>query len=282
MEDTTQRRWLIPALLSIVLLVFLFVWNQLEHHEFHGFWWDFLRRGLEAGVIAMILALTVDTLLKKEFGRDVFLASIGYLLPKELQPEMRWISQLRVLCTQDVMICELTAIGDSVRFHVHRKQVVKNISHSAYSLPIGLGIDQWFRGEADSQIIRFSYVVGDGRSGLHSGPGKKSQFGMNLPDSFESHVTLEKDQEITISSEFEEIYPRNGYWFMHVKYPTSAARVTVRCPDDLGAFVDFANREGKNALKIGYDYVCPFTLLPYQRTAVRFWDKKQGEERMRT
>jgi hypothetical protein len=89
MEETTLRRWFIPALLFIGLVVFLFLWSQIEHHELRGFWWDFLKRLSEAGVIAMILALTVDVLLKKEFGRDVFLASIGYVLPKELRPEMR-------------------------------------------------------------------------------------------------------------------------------------------------------------------------------------------------
>jgi hypothetical protein len=45
-------------------------------------------------------------------------------------------------------------------------------------------------------------------------------------------------------SEFEEIYPRNGYFHMHMKYATSGASVTVNCPDDLGLYVQFASREG--------------------------------------
>jgi hypothetical protein len=66
---------------------------------------------------------------------------------------------------------------------------------------------------------------------------------------------------------------------MHMKYATSGARVTVNCPDDLGLYVQFASREESKVQRAGDSlYVCPFTLLPYQRMAVRFWDKAKSEE----
>jgi hypothetical protein len=173
------------------------------------------------------------------------------------------------------MLCTIAPIGDSVRFHVHRTQVVKNIGTRKLELQVGLGIDQWFRSEGDSRILKFAFVAG-GQTWSYAGEAKRSPFGLNLPDGTPP-VLLEKDDEVTIVSEFEEFYPRNGYFFMHMKYATCGARVTVTCPDDFGVYVDFASREGKDALRVGQDHVCPFTLLPYQRTAVRFWDKKQGE-----
>jgi hypothetical protein len=263
------RLWLgFTFVVSILLLVIL-------HDSLKGFWWgDFITRVIDAVAIAAVIGFALEEALLREFGRDVFFASVGYVLPNELRPEMRWLCQLNEMCTQDVMVCRITPIGDSVKFHVHRTQVVKNIGQHKLELNVGLGIDQWFRSEAESRIMKFAFIT-EGQNWSHAGEPKRSPFGMNLPDGTPP-VLLEKGKEVTIVSEFEEVYPRNGYFFMHMKYATSGARVTVNCPDDLGVYVDFANREGKTALQIGYDYVCPFTLLPYQRTAVRFWDKKQG------
>jgi hypothetical protein len=164
------------------------------------------------------------------------------------------------------MVCTLTPIGDSVKLHVHRKQVVKNIGQNRHELKVGLGIDEWFRSEGESRILKFSFVT-EGQRWIHNDDPRKSEFGMNLPVDVPT-VLLETNQEVTITSEFEEVYPRNGYFFMHIKYATSGARVTVNCPDELGVYVDFANREGRDTLRVGHDYVCPFTLLPYQRMAI--------------
>jgi hypothetical protein len=226
----------------------------------------------EAIAISCLVGTFIEVFLHREFGREVFLASVGYVLPKELRPEMRWLCTLKQMCTQDVMICSLTPIGaSSVTLHVHRTQVVKNIGLNDLPLQVGLGIDEWFRREGESRILKFT-VVSERQSWAHSGDPKKSEYGINLRDDTPP-VLLAKGQEVTIVSEFEEIYPRNGSFFMHMKYATSGAKVTVRCPQDLGFDVNFANRQGKNALRSESDYTCPFTLLPYQRTTVRFWDK---------
>jgi len=165
------------------------------------------------------------------------------------------------------------SFGTSVRFHVHRTQVVKNIGQNRHELKLGLGIDEWFRSDGSSRILAFS-IIGEGLTWSHTGKPRKSECGLNalsIPD-----VLLEKDKEVTIISEFEEVYPRNGYFFMHIKYATSGARVTVTCPDEIGVRVEFAHREAHQALSAGHNYVCPFTLLPYQRMAVRFWDKRES------
>jgi hypothetical protein len=265
---------IIKLRLWVTLLAGLLALTFIGHTD--NFWLQLLSRGLEAVCIAMVIAIFVDVFLKRDLMRDVFLASIGYVLPKELQPEMRWLCQLNALCTQDVMICTLTPIGDSVKFHFQRKQVVKNIGQNRLDLKVGLGIDQWFRGsDGESHILKFSFVSEE-QQWFHTGEAKKSDFGLNLPD--DPVVSLEKDKEVTITSEFEEVYPRNGYFFMHIKYATSGLRITVNCPSDsgLGIYVNFASREGHKTLQVEQDYVCPFTLLPYQRVAVRFWDKGQS------
>jgi len=267
------RLWLVLGfVVSIALLVTL-------HEPLHEVWWGQLMiKGLEAIAIASVIGIVLEEALLREFGREVFLASVGYVLPVELRPEMSWLCQLNEMCTQDVMICELTPVGNSIKLHVNRTQVVKNIGRNTHKLPVGLGIDEWFRDDGESRIIKFSFVTAGQSWSYYAGSGKpqKSEFGMNLPADLPD-VLLEKDQEVNIVSEFEEIYPRNGYFHMHIKYATSGAKVTVKCPDELGVYVQFAHREGHETLQVGHDFVCPFTLLPYQRMAVRFWDKKQSE-----
>jgi hypothetical protein len=274
MNEGNEERNKIRLWLFVGFIVYIFLLVVL-HEPFHDIWWgELVLKSLDAVAIASVIGFVLEEALLREFGREVFLASVGYVLPRELRPEMRWLCQLNEMCTQDVMVCALTPIGDSVKFHVYRKQVVKNIGQNRHELKVGLGIDQWFRSDGESRILKFSFVT-EGQSWFHSGESRKSDFGMNLPVDIPS-VLLEKDQEVTITSEFEEVYPRNGYFFMHIKYATSGARVTVNCPDELGVYVDFANRDGHETLRVGHDYVCPFTLLPYQRMAIRFWDKNQS------
>jgi len=274
MEDNKNSQYIIRLFLGVAFITSIALLVALQQ-SLHGFWWgDLIIKVLEAIAISSVIGFALEEALLREFGREVFLASVGYVLPKELRPEMRWLCQLNEMCTQDLMICNLTPIGDSVKFHVHRTQVVKNIGQNRYVLKVGLGIDQWFRRDGESRILKFAFVT-EGQSWSHTGNVKKSEFGMNLPDGVPD-VLLEKDQEVTISSEFEEVYPRNGYFFMHIKYATAGARITVTCPDELGVYVELPNRVGHETLRVGHDYVCPFTLLPYQKMAVRFWDKNQS------
>ncbi len=93
---------IVGFVLSVLLSVLL---NEplLKH------WWgSFVIRILEALSISSIIGLVLEEALLCEFGREVFLASVGYVLPNELRPEMRWLCQLNDMCTQDVMTCTLT------------------------------------------------------------------------------------------------------------------------------------------------------------------------------
>lgn len=49
---------------------------------------------------AGVLGLTVDTFLKREFARDVFVAAFRYVLPDELKEEVRRIISYKFLCNR--------------------------------------------------------------------------------------------------------------------------------------------------------------------------------------
>lgn len=115
------RVWLgIGLVVSILLLVIL--------EPLHGPWWlNLLIKLVEAVAVATIIGLLVDGAMKQELSREVFFASVGYVLPPELRPEMRWLCQLNELCTQDTLICTLVPFElDSMKVQVQRTQVIKN------------------------------------------------------------------------------------------------------------------------------------------------------------
>ena len=275
-EQSVIRLWLGFALIASILALII-----LE--PMHGPWWlNLIIKLIEAVAIASVIGVFIDVALKREMSREVFFASVGYVLTPELRPEMRWLCQLNELCTQDTLVCTLTPLEpDSMRLRVQRTQVVKNIGREAHELKVGIGIDEWFQSKTKSSILKYSFVTKseswppDGR--LLPDHIQKSEFGLTTSKAVPL-VLLGKDEQVTIISEFEEIYPRNGYFHMHIKYATSGARVTVNSPDNFGVYVHFTHREGHETLRVGHDYVCPFTLLPYQRIGIRFWDKQQSEE----
>jgi hypothetical protein len=190
-ERNRIRLWLgFGFVVSILLLVVL-------HEPLHSVWWgQLVLKLLDAVAIASVIGFVLEEALLREFGREVFLASVGYVLPRQLRPEMRWLCQLNEMCISDVMTCSLTPLGSSVKFHVHRTQVVKNIGQSTHELKVGLGIDQWFRPEEESRILKFSFVT-EGQSWAYKGKPGKFDYGLNLGDGVPV-VSLEKARKLRL------------------------------------------------------------------------------------
>lgn len=215
------ERWGLSLILLLGFLLAIVGWQSFE--ELKGFWPGLAKHIFEAIAIATFIGLTVEQFLKKQFAKEVFFASVGYVLPEELRPEMRWLCELDDFCTQDTMRCTLTPIGtNSVRFHVHRTQVLKNIGAGTHDVKVGLGIDEWFREESPSRIKKLTILQkgntwppGDQLRSEHIG---KIDCGLNIAGG-NLKITLQKDEDATIISEFEECYPRNGYFHMLIKYP---------------------------------------------------------------
>jgi hypothetical protein len=104
-------------------------------------------------LIAGILGLTVDTFLKREFARDVFVAAFRYVLPDELKEEVRRIISYKFLCTQSTTIIRLTTIdNDLMRAHISHERTFKNITDHAESFAGKFAIDEWDFGQARSAI----------------------------------------------------------------------------------------------------------------------------------
>src|SRR5436309_13887377 len=88
------KRYRVPlALVALAILGLLF---QILLHEYaKKYWleWAFTLADelTKAFIIAVFLGVIVDVAIKMELARDVFEAAIGYLLPPELRPSLKWI-----------------------------------------------------------------------------------------------------------------------------------------------------------------------------------------------
>ena len=104
-----------------------------------------------------IIGFTVDMLFRKQLARDVFEATIGYLLPKELRPHMRWIYEHSLICTCDTISLELTEISNNyLRLHVTRIQTLENKGNKTVTNKPALSIDEWHIPDHMSRIINFT------------------------------------------------------------------------------------------------------------------------------
>src|SRR5215203_7463320 len=85
--------------LTILALVGLAL-AALDWTEF-GISWSHIRVALgESLIVAAALGFTVDFFYKRALARDAFEASLGYLLPEELKPELRWIYAQQIVCVE--------------------------------------------------------------------------------------------------------------------------------------------------------------------------------------
>ena len=88
-------------------------------------------------------------------------------------------------------------------------------------------------------------------------------------------IILKKGEKLYVTYEGEEVKRTNDFFIAHMSFITKPMQVTINKPDDIEAFVGFAQREP--AKKIGNDvYVIEATLLPYQFIHVRWWEKDKS------
>jgi len=83
---------------------------------------------------AGVLGLTVDTFLKREFARDVFVAAFRYVLPDELKEEVCRI--IGFLCIDSLSVGTITTLPHNlVRVHISPERTCKNITVANCDVP---------------------------------------------------------------------------------------------------------------------------------------------------
>jgi hypothetical protein len=93
---------------------------------------------------AAILAFTIDRWLKGDIAKDVFFATLGYILPDEFRQEIGRIIGFKLLCERHYMHVKITKIDDEhVRVTVTTERTLKNISSDPQPIRAFSHIDEW-------------------------------------------------------------------------------------------------------------------------------------------
>ncbi|MBI5787701.1 MAG: hypothetical protein HZA78_02445 [Candidatus Schekmanbacteria bacterium] len=227
--------------------------------------------------VVTILGCTVEYLIKKQLMKDVFEAAFGYVLPKILQPELQWICNQTIICTDSDWVIDLKFLDDdkdTILLHAKNNQIRENfginpIKHSPF-----ISIDDWFSPKRESNIIQLDYT-----HNTKKWPPNDILPPKELKNSCTWHIqseetTLKKGEKIYLNYEFEEIKRSNDVFIAHVAYITKRTKITIKKPDDIGVDIGFAQRE--SAKRVGPDvYIIEATQLPYQFIQVRWWEKNK-------
>jgi len=231
----------------------------------------FILEGIAVGIIvAGILGLTIDRLLRQEFAQDAFKASIGYILPEELKGEMEWIYASHILCTEHVQRFEILHIDDetcAVRVHIERK--FRNVSGSVEDAELGVAVDEWFHKTGCSKILSVGYIK-EGKRSSQEGEEISIEKNETTISVKEEKVTLAPNEEIDTWCEVEEIKRTNDFQSWNFAYPTLNPKVFVKSYEGLGYRVNFGYR--KESEQVENDtYRLNGTLLPGQLLSLQWW-----------
>lgn len=224
-------------------------------------------------IIAGLLGVSIDQVLRRQLAEDAFRASIGYLLPEELRSEMEWIYSSHVLCIDHNQSCELRPIDDKVcTFYVKTVRKFRNISSSNETLSLGVAIDEWFHDTGSSKILSFGYTKLDTKS--EDFELAKSTHSIAIK---EQKVSLAPMEEITVWFETEEIKHRNDDALWNFGAPTLNPTITVKAFEGISIVAGFGYRSPPEELGAG-TYRLKGTLLPSQIVIIRWWEKEKGEK----
>lgn len=213
---------------------------------------------------------------QQRLAKDVFEASIGYLLHEELKPTLKWIYDQKFLCVKSVHQYRLELKGgiDGTIVTVKTNRTFKNIGKNTETFYVGLAIDKGYSTDYPSKITEFGYQVEKNRyeeteKELNNNNEKRTYTIARKP------VEVPPDKEIDTwsSHTFEKHLPDDS--FAVFSYPSVNPEVFVNCDPKIKPDVAFAYGPDPNTMKrLGKGrYRLDGVLLPMQHIRVK-WEKK--------
>jgi hypothetical protein len=303
-----------PVVGLVILALVGLVLAALDWSEF-GISWSHIRTALgESFIVAAALGFTIDFFYKRALARDAFEASLGYLLPEELKPELRWIYGQQIICLEHQQRITVRWVDDEGRREPRRVRVdyelfrtMRNVSNERFEHPTFASVEEWFRGEPSDvdlveAVVRGKRYVGgtlvtrevdvevpvDGSDGKGATPVRSagaslapSQLDWTRPGverTLDRRIVIDPGEEVTFRYRGHEIHYESGAYHDTYGAPTVRPVVTVDTPPELRAVVSFANRGRTEATELGGRYALPNVLLPFQPIVVRWWPADKHDE----
>lgn len=248
-----------------------------------------------AFVVAAILGTTVDQFMRQSLAEDAFKASVGYLLPEELRPELEWIYNTTLLATShrhDLVIESCQDNPEVVIVHGTISRTIKNIGIQHIPITCDLGIPEWFRPEGRSRIVSYKMSSKDDNKEL-SLENHKVEIARHQDVKLGNYIlTMKSDEKITLrpnktctwTAEYEEYKHKNDETHIFSRIASKDSYITVRVPTDMDFHVTFGHRDQDELEDLGNGHFrLNGTLLPLQFIRVRWWninDAKVWQEEM--
>jgi hypothetical protein len=262
-------KWLALSGFLVVGLALIIVPHFIE-------WWRDYGIASEIGiafVVASILGFTIDRWLKAELRTDVFLASVGHLLPGEFRSEVSRIIGYSLICERHFLLVKIESVEDGfVRVMSHVERTIKNRSAYPQRIRNVTHIDEWGYQRAAAEIVECDLEIGGVLT--HADEPKKDAHSVyrHTPEK-----TLKPNQVANLSSKYLEYKPVNDdihYGFMA---PTINPEIEVQISDDLDCIFTFGTASENDLNVVANKYVLKKQLIgtyfPHQSMRVRWWPK---------
>jgi len=189
---------------------------------------------------AFVLGFTIDAWMKREIRRDVFFATLGYILPDEFREQIRRVVEHKFIADDHFMHVEIQTIdAERVRVTTSIESVVTNITANPESQRAVVHMDEWgFPGE----------------------PSTVEECTMSLPDGtvIEGTDRKEANCRLLVSSETRSIEPRgtakllrkfsevrriNDMAIFEFLTPIRNPRIQLKVPDDIVCDCGFGSKD---------------------------------------
>lgn len=241
-------------------------------------WTELIPELGKAFIIASVLSLTVDFVLKKrlesELKEDVFKAAMGYLFPEEIRDEVKWFYNFPLLASRRDHYITIEKIND---------QYVDVISaDKPADIEVQIWGDEWGVKDRPTQLVELGYEHKNKRvQSAIKPPTERRHNNQSIQWTYGKVKLAPKGHhgdEIRVWRKLKETKGINdNIWWVSL-WPTVNPQVRI-CAPEFEVNVGYMGREERAALE-KYEngaYRLPGTILPSQVLIVKWWPKKEAQ-----
>jgi hypothetical protein len=215
-----------------------------------------------------------------ELRTDVFLASIGHVLPLEFRAEVSRIIGYKLICERHRLLIKIENIGNGVvKVISATERTIRN--RSAYPQPINniLHIDEWGYKQTGTPAEILECVLEIDGTSIEAAEPKIDDHSVY---SATEEKPLKPNQVAILRSKWIEYKPVNDDLHYSFGVPTINPEIVVKASDDLDFIYNFGtpSENAENVIVSKYEPRKELigTYFPHQSMRVRWWPKPQEQK----
>jgi hypothetical protein len=231
--------------LTVIFLIGLLGVGYFRHERM-----EYLEHLSMAVSISGFIAFFMEVALHQEFAKNVFEASLGFLLPEEMKGELRWIYNQPLICEDmdvKITLLPLKNSGGLLLQEVELVRALRNVTGDTHKYQPGLWVeDNLHVGHPSSHKLISCQVEGEPKSPNYADQLEVKRHGLRVT-SDEKRVPkykVKRGGKVTATSIYTKTVREQDYEYLHFGAPTTKVTVTVNAPANLTVDVFFSHRDG--------------------------------------